>query len=230
MGSPRELIDRLPLVETLTPSALGPRLFAAFEGYNTHGLPPYQVRFLLKNYLLYSTGDGNPVCKIDSPRRGDPVLPWQNVNTVSRWGDPATTNRHTADAPHIIPADFQNVFKIITVTDSHHFWKSRREEHDIVISQSGQTLIPYWYIKGERPIKPQHMIDLASISSDPLWEKRPDGFGAFIQLWQFLPCVNTYQLQAALKLNEISLKDFFHVMGAQPSELQKIEAAAQVRR
>ena len=242
MGSPQklELIDRLPpQAETLTPSVMGKGLFEVFEGYDTYSLPSEQIAFLLRHYLIYSVDYRNPAFILSSPNEGEPVKPWNKHYGALFWRPPETTDKYTASVPHIIPASLHNAPDVITVTDHHHFWKTLREEHDIVISRSGQTLTPYWYIKRENPIEPQQMIDLKSVLSNPIWNRpEPEDFGAMIQLWKFLPArgdkrsigVDTYELQAALELCGISFEDLFHVLSAQPNELQNIEAASQARR
>ena len=241
MGSPQklELIDRLPQAETLTPSVMGRGLFEVFKGYDKPSLPSEQISFLLRHYLIYSVDHRNPAFILSSPNEGQSVKPWDEHSVALFGRPPETTDKYTASIPHIIPASLRNAPDVITVTDHHHFWKTLREEHDIVVSRNGPEITPFWYIKGKNPIAPQQMIDLKSVLSNPVWNRpEPEDFGAMIQLWKFLPAhghersigIDTYELQAALELCGISLTDFFRVLAAQPEQLQQIEAAAQAHR
>lgn len=207
-------IDQLPQAETLAPAIMGNRLFEAFEGYDQYGQPSDQLSFLLRHYLVSPTEDGDPVYTLTSPDYEETIHSWKKSKPFIFSHGPATTATYTPDSPHITPSSLHYAHEIITLTHAHHFFTRWNDEHDMLFTREGGMIItPFSYIKGKRPIEPL-ALNLDDVLSDPLWNYSE----TMIQLWKLLPEDDTYQLQATLQTHKISLRDFFRVLGAQPSD------------
>jgi len=217
-------VEHLPVAETLYPKILGERLFVGFKEYDQDQNPIAQLSFLLRHSLVDASADGHPAYTVGYPYL---TSPWHIDDHRGNYC--ATTQDYTENSPHIHPEDLGYPRFIITVTDHNHFYNREEGKPNILIAQDYDTKIqPYWFVKGADPISPNSLLDVLMVSD--LLTSPSVNIHTSIQLWKLLPVQDQYQLQAHLKLQTISLRNYITVLGTEMQKLQQIEDAAQTRR
>ena len=199
--------------EYFTPQTLGSRLSSVFEGYNSQGAPSEQMTFLLRHSLVHPDIGGRPIYTLN-------ISGWERSNIFYPWEEStAQTREHTANSPKMNPYDLDDAFEAITVTNTHHLWNQCiRHEKDILITRnmSGLIINSFWYNKEKSPVQPWAMIKVYPILPLLIHYEHPQ---TSIQLWQINAQEQTYELQAALYVQNISLRQFLHVLTTSPADL-----------
>jgi hypothetical protein len=215
-----EIKNLLPAVELFTPVSVAHTCVRAFEGCDSGKLPPPQLAYLLKNYLVYGHAGAFPLYDIDSPGRSEPVQPWHETEWIQE-AETMTTRFRNPYAPHILPQQVDFAPFMFTVTNVHHFYTLDFVSRDLVIVQhetGGYS--PYWYEKNTNYPTLHHLIDLQPIEA--LLNHTPDskdGSGVLLQAWRMEEHKNVpvYELLTGLSVKGLSFIDFLRVMNVRPN-------------
>lgn len=226
--------DQATFLETLSSQSIGVALIQSFEGYDIGDHAPLSMQYLLQQYYLYPSHNGNPPFTLSSPREDHPIAPWSMSTRTHFSGSPVTTIESTPDSPYINPDDLNMAPEIVTATHSHHWDMTTDAIHDMCFAfDDSNSPTGYWYDKQEQfarksKSKPKLNQMISYDQVHRLLQFQPDrwGTGARIELWQLTQLSKsnkpTYRLESGYTLEGLSLVDYLAFLSLDPQIFSKI--------